>query len=853
MIEEEKNLDATQAEEPATGGKIIPIDIESEMKTSYIDYSMSVIVSRALPDVRDGMKPVHRRVLYGMEGLGLSAGAGVKKSARIVGEVLGKYHPHGDSSVYGAMVHMAQDWKLRYPLVLGQGNFGSIDGDSPAAMRYTEAKLTKLAGEVLDDLDKDVVDFQPNFDGDFPEPTVLPSKAPMLLLNGSDGIAVGMATNMAPHNLNECCDAICAYIDNPEIDLDGLMQHIKGPDFPTGGIIQGYRGIRDAFETGRGRIVVRSKTEIETQPSGREVIVVTEIPYTVNKKELIEKIAALVNDKKIDGISYINDESDRRGMRIVIKLKQGAVSNVVLNTLFKYTQLQSSFSVNNIALVDGRPRLLNLKELIRCFVEHRHQVVLRRTKFDLDKAEKRAHIVEGLLKALDIIDLIIEHIRASKTVTDARDGLVEKFGFSAEQADAIVEMRLRQLTGLERSKLQAEYEELEGLIHHLRDVLANVDLQMGIIKDELAELKEKYGDARRTEIAPSEEEFNPEDFYPDEDVVITISHMGYIKRTALTEYRTQHRGGVGSKGSTTRDEDFIEHIYVANMHSTLMLFTQKGRCYWLKVYEIPEGNRASKGRAIQNILMIEPDDKVKAYLNVKTLKDEEFINNNYIMMVTRKGIVKKTTLEAYSRPRTNGVNAINIREDDELLEAVLTNGRCNIMIAANRGRCVRFDETEARPLGRTSTGVRGINLDEGDYVIGVSCQDPGAEDADKHQVLVVSENGYGKRSYPQEYRQTARGAKGVRTLNITEKTGKLVAIKNVTDADDLMIICRSGITIRMPVSTIRVAGRATQGVRLITIREGDAIAAVSVVDHSDEEESQAASNEELPQTPVNEE
>ena len=849
MIEEEKNLDANPVEEPATGGKIIPIDIESEMKTAYIDYSMSVIVSRALPDVRDGMKPVHRRVLYGMEGLGLSAGAGVKKSARIVGEVLGKYHPHGDSSVYGAMVHMAQDWKLRYPLVFGQGNFGSIDGDSPAAMRYTEAKLTKLAGEILDDLDKDVVDFQPNFDGDFPEPTVLPSKAPMLLLNGSDGIAVGMATNMAPHNLSECCDAICAYIDNPEIDLDGLMEHIKGPDFPTGGIIQGYRGIRDAFETGRGRIVIRSKTEIETAPSGREIIVVSEIPYTVNKKELIEKIADLVNDKKIEGISYINDESDRRGMRIVIKLKQGAVSNVVLNTLFKYTQLQSSFSVNNIALVDGRPRLLNLKDLIRCFVEHRHEVVIRRTKFDLDKAEKRAHIVEGLLKALDIIDLIIEHIRASKTVTEARDGLVEKFGFSAEQADAIVEMRLRQLTGLERSKLQAEYEELEGLIHHLRDVLANVDLQMGIIKEELAELKEKYGDERRTEIAPSAEEFNPEDFYPDEDVVITISHMGYIKRTALTEYRTQHRGGVGSKGSTTRDEDFIEHIYVANMHSTLMLFTQMGRCYWLKVYEIPEGAKASKGRAIQNILSIDPNDKVKAYINVRKLEDEEFRKNNYIVMATKRGVIKKTLVDAYSRPRANGIIAINIREDDELLDVAITDGKNDILLAGRNGKCCRFHEEDARAIGRNSTGVRGINISEDDEVVGMVCLNPDYARENGLRILIVSENGFGKQSDLDEYRITSRGAKGVKTINITEKTGSLIAMKAVTEEDDLMIINKSGIAIRLAASTIRIAGRATQGVKLINIREGDSIAAVCTIAKSeDDEETENAENVENTET-----
>ena len=852
MIEEEKNLDANPVEEPVGSGKIIPIDIESQMKTAYIDYSMSVIVSRALPDVRDGMKPVHRRVLYGMEGLGLSAGAGVKKSARIVGEVLGKYHPHGDSSVYGAMVHMAQDWKLRYPLVFGQGNFGSIDGDSPAAMRYTEAKLTKLAGEILDDLDKDVVDFQPNFDGDFPEPTVLPSKAPMLLLNGSDGIAVGMATNMAPHNLTECCDAICAYIDNPEIDLDGLMEHIKGPDFPTGGIIQGYRGIRDAFETGRGRIVIRSKTEIETQPSGREVIVVTEIPYTVNKKELIEKIADLVNDKKIEGISYINDESDRRGMRIVIKLKQGAVSNVVLNTLFKYTQLQASFSVNNIALVDGRPRLLNLKDLIRCFVEHRHQVILRRTKFDLDKAEKRAHIVEGLLKALDIIDLIIEHIRASKTVAEAHDGLMEKFGFSSEQADAIVEMRLRQLTGLERSKLQAEYEELEGLIHHLRDVLANVDLQMGIIKDELTELKDKYGDARRTEIAPSAEEFNPEDFYPDEDVVITISHMGYIKRTALTEYRTQHRGGVGSKGSTTRDEDFIEHIYVANMHSTLMLFTQKGRCYWLKVYEIPEGAKASKGRAIQNILSIDPDDKVKAYINVGNLSDQEFINSHYIVMATKRGVIKKTSVEAYSRPRANGIIAINIREDDELLEVAITDGNSDVLLAGRNGKCCRFHENDARAIGRNSTGVRGINIEDDDEVVGMVCLNAEYARANGLRILIVSENGFGKQSDLDEYRITKRGGKGVKTINITEKTGALIAMKAVTEDDDLMIINKSGIAIRLAASTIRIAGRATQGVKLINIREGDSIAAVCTIAKSDDEEETENATAETTTTEVTE-
>ena len=847
---EEKNLN----EELQSTGYIEQVEIDHEMRTAYIDYSMSVIVSRALPDARDGLKPVQRRVLFGMNEMGVKYTGQTKKSARIVGDVMGKYHPHGDSSVYDAMVRLGQWWNQRYPLVWGQGNFGSMDGDSPAAMRYTEAKLEKMSEDVLADMEKDTVDMTSNFDDSLEEPTVLPTKAPLLLLNGASGIAVGMATNMPPHNLGECCDAICAYIDNPEITTEELMHYIKGPDFPTGGIIMGVKGIREAYETGRGRVVIRSRTEIEVDDKGRETIVVSEIPYMVNKREMIEKIAQMAEDKKIEGISYINDESSREGIRVIIRLKQGVNSGVVLNTLFKYTPLQSSFSFNNVALVKGRPRTLSLKELLANFVDFRHEVVVRRTRFELDKAQKRAHILEGLLKAMDIIDEIVHVIRyEAKSRDDAKLILMERYSFTDPQAAAIVALTLGQLAGLERERLRNEYDELLKFIAHCEEVLGSVELQLGIVKDETRELKEKYGDPRRTEITFSDDEFNPEDFYADEDQVITISHLGYIKRTALTEFRTQNRGGVGIKASATRDEDFIEHIYIANTHSTLLLFTQKGRCYWLKVYEIPEGNRASKGRAIQNILMIEPDDKVKAYLNVKTLKDEEFINNNYIMMVTRKGIVKKTTLEAYSRPRTNGVNAINIREDDELLEAVLTNGRCNIMIAANRGRCVRFDESEARPLGRTSTGVRGINLDEGDYVIGVSCQDPGAEDADKHQVLVVSENGYGKRSYPQEYRQTARGAKGVRTLNITEKTGKLVAIKNVTDADDLMIICRSGITIRMPVSTIRVAGRATQGVRLITIREGDAIAAVSVVDHSDEEESQAASNEELPQTPLNEE
>ena len=805
------------------------------MRSAYIDYSMSVIVSRALPDVRDGFKPVHRRVLFGMDGLGLRHTSQTKKSARIVGEVLGKYHPHGDSSVYDAMARMAQDWSLRYPLVFGQGNFGSMDGDPVAAMRYTEAKLSKLSDEVLADLEKDTVDFQNNFDDSLQEPTVLPTKLPLLLLNGSSGIAVGMATNMAPHNLTECCDAICAYIDNPEITVEELMHYVKGPDFPTGGIIQGRQGIKDAFETGRGRIVIRSKTEIEVSESGRETIVVTEIPYMVNKREMIEKIAELVETKRIDGISYINDETTMKGVRIVIKLKKDANSNVVLNTLFKYTPLQSSFSVNNVALVNGRPRTLNLKDLIKYFVRHRHEVILRRTRFDLDKAQKRAHILEGLLKALDVIDEIIRIIRASKSVEEAKAELMSTFAFTEVQATAIVEMRLRQLTGLEREKLQSEYDELMKFISYCEYVLANEDMQFGIIKDETLEMKEKYGDKRRTEIALSAEEFNPEDFYPNEDVVITISHLGYIKRTSLTEYRLQNRGGVGMKGSATRDEDFIEHIYVANMHSTMLLFTQNGKCYWLKVYEIPEGSRASKGRAIQNVINIEADDKIKAYLNVKNLKDEDYINNNYIVLATKQGIIKKTSLEAYSRPRTNGVIAITVREGDELLEAVMTNGHSEILLAGRKGRCCRFDETDARALGRTASGVRGINIDEDDEVIGMITYDPSAEDASAHSILVVSEHGYGKRSDFDEYRKTNRGGKGVKTLNITEKTGSLVAIKNVTDENDLMIINRSGLTIRMAVSGIKVAGRATQGVRLINIKEGDSIAAVSAVNKTEDE------------------
>ena len=819
-------------------GRIEQVNIDQQMRSAYIDYSMSVIVSRALPDVRDGFKPVHRRVLYGMEGLGLTWTSQTKKSARIVGEVLGKYHPHGDSSVYDAMARMAQDWSLRYPLVFGQGNFGSMDGDPVAAMRYTEAKLSKLSDEVLADLDKDTVDFQNNFDDSLQEPTVLPTKLPLLLLNGSSGIAVGMATNMAPHNLTECCDAICAYVDNPEITVEELMHYVKGPDFPTGGIIQGRQGIKDAFETGRGRIVIRSKTEIEVSDSGRETIVVTEIPYMVNKREMIEKIAELVETKKVEGIAYINDETTMKGVRIVIRLKKDANANVVLNMLYKYSPLQSSFSVNNVALVGGRPRTLNLKQLIKYFVRHRHEVILRRTRFDLEKARKRAHILEGLLKALDVIDQIINIIRASKSVEEAKSELIAQFGFSEAQATAIVEMRLRQLTGLEREKLQNEYDELMKFVRYCEDVLANESMQMQIIKDETMEMKEKYGDARRTEIVMSSDEFNPEDFYADEDVVITISHLGYIKRTSLTEYRLQNRGGVGMKGSATRDEDFIEHIYVANMHSTMLLFTQNGKCYWLKVYEIPEGSRASKGRAIQNVINIEPVDKIKAYLNVKNLKDEDYINNNYIVLGTKKGIIKKTSLEAYSRPRANGVIAITVRDGDELLEAIMTNGNSEILLAGRKGRCCRFDESDARALGRTASGVRGINIDEDDEVVGMIAYDPAAEDASAHTVLVVSEHGYGKRTDFDEYRKTSRGGKGVKTLNITEKTGDLVALKNVTDDNDLMIINRSGLTIRMAVSGIKVAGRATQGVRLINIKDGDAIAAVSVVNKSEEEQAE---------------
>lgn len=840
-------MDIEEKKEEGQIGIIEPVEIDHEMRTAYIDYSMSVIVSRALPDVRDGLKPVQRRVLFGMDGLGLSYSGPTRKCAKIVGEVLGKYHPHGDSSVYDALARLAQPWNQRYPMIFGQGNFGSMDGDPVAAMRYTEAKLQKMTDDVLADIDKNTVDMTLNFDDTEEEPTVLPTKAPLLLLNGSSGIAVGMATNMAPHNLGECCDAICAYIDNPDIDTDGLMQHIKGPDFPTGGIIMGVGGIKEAYETGRGKVVVRAKTEIEVADNGRETIVVTEIPYMVNKKEMIEKIGQMVEDKKIDGITYINDETSREGVRVIIRVKQGCNSNVVLNTLFKYTQLQSSFAFNNVALVKGRPRTLSLKDMIANFVEFRHDVIIRRTRFELEKAQKRAHILEGLLKAIDVIDEIIHIIRHSANVDEAKAELISRFEFTDAQATAIVEMRLRQLTGLEREKLQAEYDELEKFIARCNEILGSVEEQMKVIKAETIELKNKYADPRRTEIRPSAEEFNPEDFYADEDMVITISHLGYIKRTPLTEYRTQARGGVGMKGSATRDEDFIDHIYIANMHSTMLLFTQSGRCYWLKVYEIPEGSRASKGRAIQNVLSI-PDDKILAYINVKTLKDPEYVNGNNIVLITKRGIIKKTSLEAYSHPRTAGVNAVNLREGDELVEALLTNGSEEIFIAAREGRCCRFDETDARPMGRNSTGVRGINIEDDDEVIGAINYDPKAEDAAEHTVLVVSENGFGKRTDFDEYRITKRGGKGVKTISITEKTGKLIAIKNVTENDDLMIIEKSGLTIRMAVSDIKVSGRATQGVKLINIKNGDSIAAISTVEKSGEEEQQdAGESAEAPQ------
>jgi DNA gyrase subunit A len=806
--------------------RIIKVNIEEEMKSAYIDYSMSVIVSRALPDVRDGLKPVHRRVLFGMSELGVLSNKPYKKSARIVGEVLGKFHPHGDSSVYEAMVRMAQEWSLRYPLVDGQGNFGSVDGDSPAAMRYTEARLKKIAEETLADIDKDTVDFQPNFDDSLTEPTVLPTRIPQLLVNGASGIAVGMATNMPPHNLTEIIDATIAYIDNNEITTEEILHFVKGPDFPTGGIIYGSQGIRDALETGRGRVVVRAKTEIEITHSGRESIIVTEIPYMVNKAEMIKKIADLINEKKLEGISYINDESDRNGMRIVIILKKDASANVVLNNLYKFSSLQTSFSVNNIALVKGRPKTLNTKELIHYFVKHRHEVIIRRTKFDLDQAEKRAHILEGLIIASDNIDEVIAIIKASQTPEMARERLMERFGLSDLQSRAIVEMRLRQLTGLEQDKLRAEYAEIMALIEYLKSVLASEELQMKIIKEELLEIKEKYGDERRTEIVLNAEEFNPEDFYADDEMVITISHMGYIKRTPLTEFRRQNRGGTGAKGGATRDEDFIEHLYIATMHNTMLFFTRNGKCYWMKVYAIPEGSRTSKGRAMQNLINIEANDNVRAFINVKNLNDEEYINNNFIVLCTTKGIIKKTSLEAYSRPRTNGVNAITVREGDELLEARMTNGQHHIMLAIKSGRAIRFPENSVRPMGRTASGVRGIRLanEETDFVIGMVTVENKEKD-----VLVVSEKGYGKRSDIDEYRITNRGGKGVKTINITEKTGSLIALKDVTDNHDLMIITQYGNILRSPVSALRVMGRATQGVRLINLRENDIIASVAIV------------------------
>ncbi|WP_195580281.1 DNA gyrase subunit A [Alistipes shahii] len=825
LTEEEKNAGLT--------GRIIPINIEEQMKSAYIDYSMSVIVSRALPDVRDGMKPVHRRILYDMSAeLNLYSDKPTRKSARIVGDVLGKFHPHGDTSVYDAMVRLAQDWSMRYPLVDGQGNFGSMDGDSPAAMRYTEARMKKITDEVMADIDKETVDWTLNFDDTIPEPTVLPTKIPLLIVNGASGIAVGMATNMAPHNLSEVVDACCAYIDNPEITGEELLHYVKGPDFPTGGIIYGYEGVKEAMLTGRGRVMMRAKTDIEHTPSGRECIVITEIPYMINKAEMIKKIADMINDKKIDGISYINDESDRNGLRIIIILKHDAVASVVLNTLFKNTPLQTSFAVNNIALVNGRPQMLPMRDLIKYFIEHRHDVVVRRTRFDKRKAEERLHIVQGLLIAQDNIDEIVRIIRASQTPDAAKQTMIERFELSDIQASAIIEMRLRALTGLERGKLLAERDELEKLIALLTEVLANVGMQMQIIKDELLEIKEKYGDERRSEIVYASEEFNPEDFYADDDMVITISHMGYIKRTPLAEYRTQNRGGVGAKGSATRDEDFIEHIYVASMHNTMLFFTEKGRCFWLKVYEIPEGARSSKGRAIQNVIQIEPDDKVRAYINVKSLADAEYVNNNYIIMCTKDGTIKKTKLEAYSRPRQNGVNAIVIREGDQLIEAKLTSGNAEVMIAARDGKAIRFNESTVRPIGRVGAGVRGISIEDGDEVVGMICVEPDS----KQDVLVLSENGYGKRTDLDEYRITNRGGKGVKTINITEKTGKLISIQAVTDDNDLMIINRSGLTIRTAVSQIRLAGRATQGVRIINLREGDAIASVMAVPAAGEEE-----------------
>ncbi len=816
----------------ADGEKILRINIEEEMKSAYIDYSMSVIVSRALPDVRDGLKPVHRRVLFGMSELGVFANRPYKKSARIVGEVLGKYHPHGDTSVYDAMVRMAQEWSLRYPLVEGQGNFGSVDGDSPAAMRYTEARLRKIAEDSMADLDKNTVDFQLNFDDTLEEPTVMPTRIPTLLINGTSGIAVGMATNMAPHNLTDSIDAIVAYIENNDIEISELTEILKAPDFPTGGIIYGYNGVREAYETGRGRIVVRAKSEIEVTDSGREKIIITEIPYLVNKAELIRKTADLINEKKIEGISYINDESDRQGMRIVIIIKRDSSAYVVLNNLLKYTQLQTAFNVNNIALVKGRPRTLNLKQIITYFVQHRHEVVVRRTQHDLDQAEKRAHILEGLLKALDHIDEVIALIRASRTPDEAREGLMEKFAFSEIQARAILDMRLQRLVGLERDKLRAEYDELMKTIEYFKKILADEGLRMEIIKEELLEVKEKFGDERRTALVPDEGEFDPEDFYADDDMVITISKLGYIKRTPLHEFRTQNRGGVGAKGSTTRDEDFMVNMFVATMHNTILFFTENGKCYWLKVYQIPEGARATKGRAIQNLINIEKEDTVKTFVNVKNLKDNEYINNNYIVLATKKGVIKKTRLEAYSRPRQNGINAILVREGDTLLDARLTDGNMQMMLAVRSGKAIRFHEETVRAVGRTASGVKGVTLGgPKDEVIGMVTAKPGEQD-----ILVISENGFGKRSNLDDYRFTNRGGKGVKTINITDKTGNLIAMKAVTDDDDLMIITENGIAIRLAVSGVRVMGRNTQGVRLINLREDDQIAAATQVPSQGENE-----------------
>jgi len=812
--------------------RILKVNIEEEMKSAYIDYSMSVIVSRALPDVRDGLKPVHRRVLYGMSELSLNHNRPFKKSARIVGEVLGKFHPHGDSSVYEAMVRMAQTWSLRYPLVDGQGNFGSVDGDSPAAMRYTEARFSKIAEEILSDLEKKTVDFQFNFDDTLEEPTVMPTRIPNLLVNGTSGIAVGMATNMPPHNLTETIDAINAYMDNRECSIEDLMVHMKGPDFPTGGIIHGLKGIKEAFETGRGRIVVRARTEIETTDTGREKIVVTEIPYQVNKAELIKKTADLINEKKIEGISYINDESDRTGMRIIIILKKDATANVVLNKLLKYTQLQSAFNVNNIALVNGRPKTLNLKQLIQYFVEHRMDVIIRRSQFELDEAEKKKHILEGLLIALNNIDAVIELIKSSKTPDEAKEGLITKFSLTEIQAKAILDMRLQRLTGLEIDKIKADYEELVKLVNYLNEILSNEDLRLKIIKEELAEVKAKYGDKRRTEILPDAEEFNPEDFYADDEMVITISHMGYIKRISLGEFRTQNRGGTGSRSGNTRDEDFLEHMFSATMHNTILFFTEKGKCFWLKVYDIPEGTKISKGRAIQNLLNIEGSDTIKAFINVKNLSDEEFNKTHFVVLATAKGVIKKTKLELYSRPRQNGIIAVNIKDGDSLIEAKLTNGSNEILLAVRSGKAIRFNESKVREVGRNASGVRGITLvGENNEVVGMVCVNDQAQ-----SILVVSEKGFGKRSDIADYRITNRGGKGVKTINVTEKTGALIAIKGVSDEEDLMIITRNGLTIRLAVSAIRVAGRATQGVKLIKMKANDQLAAVAQVPKSEEEE-----------------